>query len=91
MTTDNSDDPLATGGGFSLLSKVRTDQPDALLGRALGDYEVKALIAEGGMGRVYRAVRSDGSFDREVAIKVSPVGGIDDRARELFLQEQQVL
>ncbi len=91
MTTDNSDDPLATGGGFSLLSKVRTDQPDALLGRTLGDYEVKTLIAEGGMGRVYRAVRSDGSFDREVAIKVSPVGGIDDRARELFLQEQQVL
>ncbi|MEN0044095.1 MAG: serine/threonine-protein kinase [Pseudomonadota bacterium] len=91
MTTDNTDDPLATGGGFDLLSKVRADQPDPMLGRVLGDYEVKALIAEGGMGRVYRAVRSDGSFDREVAIKVSPVSGIDDRARELFLQEQQVL
>lgn len=95
MTGENSDDgydgPLATGGGLDFLLRVADEVPDPRIGQVLGDYEITGLIAEGGMGRVYRARRSDGSFARDVAIKMSPVSGIDARARELFLQEQSVL
>ena len=35
-----------------------------------GPYRVIELIASGGMGNVYLAERSDGQFDRKVAIKI---------------------
>ncbi len=91
MTSDHTDGSFATGGGLDALSKLRAQKPDALIGRVLGDYTVIGLIAEGGMGRVYRASRNDGSFDRDVAIKVSAASGIGDRVRDLFLQEQKLL
>lgn len=84
-------DPLATGGGLEVFDSVLADRPDHLVGRTLGDYRIIGLIAEGGMARVYRATRVDGSFEREVAVKVSPVSGIDERMRERFLQEQNLL
>jgi serine/threonine protein kinase len=43
---------------------------DPLLGRNLGAYRLTARIAAGGMGVVYRAERSDGLFEQEVAIKL---------------------
>ncbi len=39
-------------------------------GARVGPYCVEALIGEGGMGRVYRARRADGVFDKTVALKV---------------------
>lgn len=43
---------------------------DAWIGRRLGPYRVVALIGIGGMGRVYRAARDDGHYERDVAIKL---------------------
>jgi serine/threonine protein kinase len=44
---------------------------DELLGQeVLGRYRIVALLAEGGMGRVYRAEQSVGTVVRRVAIKV---------------------
>ena len=43
------------------------------------------------MSRVYRAERTDGSFERAVAIKVSATGGFDEQARRHFALEQDVL
>lgn len=91
MTSDSDKDLLATGGAFDIFSGVADRGTDTLLGRKLGDYRIEELIAEGGMGRVYRASRIDGSFDRDVAIKVSAVSGIDAGMRKRFLQEQSVL
>src|SRR6185503_7839464 len=38
-------------------------------GQTLGPYRLISLIGEGGMGAVWLAERSDGRFDRKVAIK----------------------
>jgi eukaryotic-like serine/threonine-protein kinase len=45
-------------------------------GRRISAYDILEEIGRGGMGEVYRAVRADGEFDREVAVKLVR-GGLD--------------
>ncbi len=62
-------------------------EPDPLVGRTLaGRYRVDALLARGGMARVYRA--RDERLDRDVAVKVLAAPYADDaRFRDRFLAE----
>lgn len=64
------------------------EKPDVLLGKTIagGKYEIKRLIGEGAMGRVYLARQR--STEREVAIKVLTIA--DERARKRFLQEVRI-
>ena len=82
----NLDSPFATGAGLSLFLEAQTQQEDKLIGASLGEYQITELIAEGGMSRVYRAERDDGSFKRTVAIKLSLQASYSDDARRRFLQ-----
>lgn len=61
------------------------------LGRRLGSYQVVAEIGQGGMGEVYRAVRIDGQFDQQVAVKLVRVGMDSAFVVERFLHERQIL
>ncbi len=81
-------DSFKTGGG--LLELGAAMQEVTLEGRRLGNYRIESLIAEGGMGRVYRGTRSDGQFDRAVAIKVLPTG-LGSEYTQRFEQERQIL
>lgn len=45
----------------------RDDEPDPLIGSSVGGYSIEALLGEGGMGRVYRGRRGDGTT---VALKM---------------------
>ena len=55
-------------------------------GDRLGNYEIRDLIAEGGMGRIYRAW--DAELKRFVAIKVvTRPAGADERFRRRFRNE----
>src|SRR5438094_1743186 len=57
-------------------------------GTKLGPYEIQSPLGAGGMGEVYRA--RDTRLDREVAIKVLPVGFARDPERlRRFQQEAQ--
>ena len=57
-------------------------------GITLGNYEIRSLIGEGGMGEVYRA--RDGNLGRDVAIKVLPGAFSADPDRlKRFEQEAQ--
>ncbi len=87
----SDEDPFSTGAGFSVLSELSAGDHNALIGRELDGYRITDFIAEGGMSRVYRASRIDGSFERAVAIKISAISGISPAMRERFLQEQSVL
>lgn len=62
-----------------------------MVDRVLGDYRIKSLLGEGGMGRVYRAERTDGKFDRDVAIKISHASSLSSSLRARFLREQHIL
>ena len=61
--------------------------PDAMVGRTLADrYRIDALVARGGMARVYRA--RDVRLERDVAVKVLAQPYADDPAfTERFLAE----
>ncbi|MCG8459485.1 MAG: protein kinase, partial [Holophagales bacterium] len=59
--------------------------------RELGPYRIEGLIGEGGMGAVYRARRTDGLFDREVAVKVMRWTAVGEEAERRFHHELEIL
>ncbi len=60
---------------------------DLLIPRRFGPYRVTGLAGRGGMGAVFKAIRDDGAFQKQVAIKVMHVGL--DAGR--FRQERSIL
>ena len=61
------------------------------IGQRLGPYRITGFLGRGGMGAVYRAVRDDAAFQKEVAIKLLR-GGLDSRSvLRRFEQERQIL
>jgi non-specific serine/threonine protein kinase/serine/threonine-protein kinase len=61
------------------------------VGASIGPYRIVQLIAEGGMGAVYQAVRVDDLYRKVVAIKVVRCGVQDELARRHFDTERQIL
>ncbi|MEM7708590.1 MAG: serine/threonine-protein kinase [Pseudomonadota bacterium] len=74
------------GPALALEAGVGADQPP----ENIGVYEVLRSIGQGGMGEVFLARRSDGSFDREVAIKTLSGWVSTPAARSRFLQERRI-
>ncbi len=68
-----------------------TGSAKARIGRRIGVYQILELIGEGGMGEVYRAVRADGQYDKEVAIKLVRSGLDSASVLDRFRHERQVL
>jgi serine/threonine protein kinase len=60
------------------------------IGRRLGPYEIVEEIGTGGMGAVYRAVRADGQYKQQVALKIvrADLGSL---TAERFRAERQIL
>jgi tRNA A-37 threonylcarbamoyl transferase component Bud32 len=68
-------------------------QPDASPPepRRIGPYRVLGVIAHGGMGTVYRAVRDDDAFQKTVALKLVRGGAASEFVERRFRQERQIL
>jgi serine/threonine protein kinase len=60
-------------------------------GERFGDYRIMGQIGEGGMGEVYRAVRDDDQYQKEVAIKVVRGGQDSSFVVSRFRNERQIL
>ena len=58
---------------------------------ALERYRLLERIGAGGMGVVYRAIRSDNAYSQEVAVKIVRAGAGDDGMVRRFRQERQIL
>jgi len=60
-------------------------------GRLIGPYRVLGEIGHGGMGAVYRAIRDDDEYQKQVAIKLVRGGVESDFILERFKAERQIL
>ncbi len=93
---------IADGGEHRLLDgdftpQLGKDLATDLSGQKLGAWRLDSLLAEGGMGSVYRAHREDGEFQQEAALKV--IRGqlfqapqmVRDQLLARFQMERQVL
>ena len=61
------------------------------LGRLVGPYQLAEEIGCGGMGEVYRAVRIDDEYRKQVAIKLVRIGQDSDFVVRRFKSERQIM
>jgi eukaryotic-like serine/threonine-protein kinase len=80
---------LETDWRPTLLSSEATSTPD--FQKIIGPYRVSELIAKGGMSEIWLAHRSDGAFDRPVAIKMLAGLYFDSHAAARLTAETKVL
>jgi tetratricopeptide (TPR) repeat protein len=64
---------------------------DAVRRERIGPYRLVRRIGQGGQGTVFEAVRDDGTFAQQVAIKVVTWETDSEPGRERFRQERQIL
>ena len=60
-------------------------------GTRVGRYQLGEVLGTGGMGTVYRASRADGSYDRDVALKIVQTGRLGEEAARRLRLERQIL
>ncbi len=77
-----------------ILEELTLDLPhqeDAWVGRRLGSYQIVEEIGAGGMGEVYRAIRADDEYRKEVAVKLVRSGQDSNFVLNRFKNERQIL
>jgi eukaryotic-like serine/threonine-protein kinase len=79
---------LSETPALNFFSKVRFG---LLTGKRIGPYEILGEIALGGMGAVYRAVRADGQYKQQVAVKIVRADLAPDITATRFRNERQIL
>ncbi len=82
---------LLDAGNVTLTGLVPNLTEPGLEGREFGPYRLESLIGRGGMSTVYRAHRSDGSFDEPVAVKVLSSALLSSDWQERFQREARFL
>ena len=65
--------------------------PDPWVGKHIGSYQLVEMIGSGGMGEVYRAIRADDEYKKQVAIKLIRTGQSSARLIRRFRNERQIL
>lgn len=66
-------------------------EPEQFVGQRVGSYQIIGQIGLGGMGEVYRAVRADDEYKKQVAIKLVRAGQGSDFVVNRFKNERQIL
>ena len=74
-----------------IASLSNLDDRDALIGSTMGAYRIEERVGEGGMGVVYRAIRTLEDIEQQVAIKVVKRGMDTDQILRHFRAERRIL
>ncbi|MBS1241826.1 MAG: serine/threonine protein kinase, partial [Gemmatimonadetes bacterium] len=75
-----------------LLPSARAGRAEPLrVGDQVGPYRLEELLGRGGMGEVFRGVRSDDQFHQQVAIKVVRPERATPELTRRFLQERRIM
>lgn len=73
------------------LADYNNESDLSLEGSEVGAYRLIRRVGSGGMGSVFLAERADGSFERQVALKVVKKGMDTERVVQRFRVERQIL
>jgi tetratricopeptide (TPR) repeat protein len=84
------EDPLERPAA-SFANHFREEALPSFAGRVIGNYRIVSEIGAGGMGAVFLAERSDGTFDGRTAIKLIRRGINSKIVLERFLNERRIL
>lgn len=88
----NRHNQLLREDGFDSLAPTLSDAlPDEFGSRIFGPFILDELIGIGGMGRVYRCRRSDGTVVQEVALKIIRTEAINAAMLRRFSSERKLL
>jgi serine/threonine protein kinase/tetratricopeptide (TPR) repeat protein len=79
---------LASRAGVAPAAEI---DPDRFVGRTIGRYRLVRPLGRGGMGIVFLAARDDRQFEKEVALKLLPIGLGAGEGLQRFLRERQIL
>lgn len=82
---------LREDGFGSLESMLSEALPDEFGSRTFGPFHLDELIGSGGMGRVYRGHRTDGTVTQEVALKIVRTEAINASVLRRFSSERKLL
>lgn len=77
--------------GFLEASGLELPRGSGLAGQTFGAYTLVSQIGQGGMGTVWLAERSDGRFERRVAVKVLNIALMGKGGEERFKREGRIL
>jgi eukaryotic-like serine/threonine-protein kinase len=66
-------------------------EDERLIGQRVGAYRITGVIGHGGMGAVYRAIRDDSQYLKEVALKLVKRGLDTEFVLHRFRYERQIL
>ena len=70
---------------------ITSDSQDTRVGQRVGAYRITGVVGHGGMGEVYRGVRDDDQYRKQVAIKLVRRGMTTAGLLRRFRHERQIL
>ncbi|NND71858.1 MAG: protein kinase [Rhodothermales bacterium] len=90
---DAHDEAESEGSFNSPITLAREENAtrSANVGQVLGAWRLEEFLGRGGMGSVFKAVRADGAFEKEAAVKVVRSDINVDRVAMRFEQERHTL
>lgn len=89
--SEQAEDYFSTLGKRLGLYSVFNGELELPQNKTIGAYHLIRLIGRGGMGAVYLAERADQQFEKQVALKILPIGTGGENSLPNFLTERQIL